>query len=94
MKGGEPPHATRSPSLLNGLRVLIVDLEIDTREFLVTALEQYGAKVTTAASVGEAFQLLERLKPDVLVSDIGMPVEDGYARPHPSAKSRFPDACT
>ena len=52
------------------------------------------AKVTTAAEVGEAFQLLERLKPDVLVSDIGMPVEDGYARPHPSAKSRFPDACT
>lgn len=64
---------------LSGLQVLIVDDELDTREFLVTALEQYGAKVTAAASAGEAFRLLERLKPDVLVSDIGMPVEDGYA---------------
>lgn len=64
---------------LKGLRVLIVDDEIDTREFLVTALEQYGAEVTAAASADEAFRLLERLKPDVLVSDIGMPVEDGYA---------------
>ena len=64
---------------LSGLRVLIVDDEIDTREFLVTALEQVGAEVTAAASVSEAFRLLERLKPDVLVSDIGMPVEDGYA---------------
>ena len=76
---GEQSHATRSPSLLNGLRVLIVDDEIDTREFLVTALEQYGAEVTAAAEVGEAIRLLERLKPDVLVSDIGMPVSDGYA---------------
>lgn len=64
---------------LSGLRVLIVDDEIDTREFLLTALEQYGAEVTAAASVDEAHRLLERLKPDVLVSDIGMPVADGYA---------------
>ena len=64
---------------LSGLRVLIVDDEIDTREFLVTALEQYGAEVTAAASVGEAMRLLERLKPDVLLSDISMPGEDGYA---------------
>ncbi len=64
---------------LKGLRVLIVDDELDTREFLVTALEHYGAEVTAAASVSEAMRLLERLRPDVLVSDIGMPVEDGYA---------------
>lgn len=64
---------------LSGLQVLIVDDELDTREFLVTALEQVGAEVTAAASAGEAMRLLERLKPDVLVSDIGMPVEDGYA---------------
>nr|WP_238360939.1 PAS domain S-box protein [Iningainema tapete] len=70
-----PGHQPR----LDGLRVLIVDDEIDTREFLVTALEQYGSQVTATASVSEAFGLLERLKPDVLLSDIGMPVEDGYA---------------
>ncbi len=63
---------------LSGLRVLIVDDEIDTREFLVIALEQYGAEVIAAASADEAMRLLERLKPAVMVSDIGMPVEDGY----------------
>lgn len=63
---------------LSGLRVLIVDDEIDTREFLVIALEQYGAEVIAAASADEAMRLLERLKPSVMVSDIGMPVEDGY----------------
>ena len=63
---------------LAGLRALIVDDEIDTRDFLVTALEQEGAEVTAAASAGEAMRLLERLKPDVLVSDIGMPESDGY----------------
>lgn len=64
---------------LNGIQVLIVDDELDTREFLVTALEQYGASVTAAASVSEAIRLLECFKPDLLLSDIGMPVEDGYA---------------
>nr|WP_242038645.1 ATP-binding protein [Chroococcidiopsis sp. [FACHB-1243]] len=63
---------------LDGVRVLVVDDEIDTRDFLVAALEQYGAEATAAASAGEAFWLLERWQPDVLVSDIGMPVEDGY----------------
>jgi PAS domain S-box-containing protein len=64
---------------LNGLKVLIVDDEPDTREFLVTALEQYGANVSPAASANEALELLQQFKPDVLVSDIGMPVEDGFA---------------
>ncbi|MBV9388092.1 MAG: PAS domain S-box protein [Chroococcidiopsidaceae cyanobacterium CP_BM_ER_R8_30] len=64
---------------LSGLRVLVVDDEIDTREFLVTALEQVGAEVKAAASVGEAMQQLECSSADVLLSDIGMPIEDGYA---------------
>lgn len=64
---------------LKGLRVLVVDDENDTREFLLTALQEYGAEVTAAASTSEAMQLFERLKPDVLLSDIGMPVEDGYS---------------
>jgi PAS domain S-box-containing protein len=67
-----------SPAL-NGVRVLIVDDEVDSREFLVAALEQCQAKVFAFASASEALEALSRLKPDVLVSDIGMPLEDGYS---------------
>ncbi|HEY9611546.1 response regulator [Allocoleopsis sp.] len=67
-----------SPTL-NGVRVLIVDDEVDSREFLVTALEQCEAKVFAFASASEALEALARLKPDVLVSDIAMPLEDGYS---------------
>lgn len=63
---------------LEGISVLVVDDEADCREFVAIALEQWGAKVTTAASTNEALDAIERLKPDVLVSDIGMPIEDGH----------------
>ncbi len=65
--------------VLNGVRVLIVDDEVDSREFLVAALEQCDAKVFAFASVSEALEALSRLKPHVLVSDIAMPLEDGYS---------------
>ncbi|MGG6263888.1 PAS domain-containing protein [Leptolyngbya sp. AN03gr2] len=64
---------------LDGVRVLVVDDELDTREFLVTALEISGATVTAAASSREAIQQIEQSPPTVLISDIGMPNEDGYA---------------
>ena len=64
---------------LDGLQILVVDDEADARELLRTILKQYGAGVTAVASVGEAFEALRSLKPDLLVSDIGMPDEDGYA---------------
>ncbi len=76
---GDSIANTGNPFSLNGLRVLIVDDEVDTREFLVTALEQFGATVIAAESAQKAIQELERWKPDVLVSDIGMPIEDGYS---------------
>ncbi|MDX2097681.1 MAG: PAS domain-containing protein [Leptolyngbyaceae cyanobacterium bins.59] len=63
---------------LSGITVLIVDDEQDTREFLQTVLEQYGAKVSSAASTIEAWELLQTHQPDVLLSDIGMPQEDGF----------------
>jgi PAS domain S-box-containing protein len=63
---------------LSGLKILAVDDEADAREFLKTALEQYGAVTVTAASSREAIQLMQSAKPDVLLSDIGMPGEDGY----------------
>jgi PAS domain S-box-containing protein len=64
---------------LNGLRVLVVDDEADTRELLIAMLGEYGAEVTAVTSASEALEAIQLLKPDVLVSDIGMPQEDGYA---------------
>ncbi len=63
---------------LDGLRVLIVDDELDARELVTTMLERCGAKVFAAASAGEALEYLESWKPSVLIADIGMPGEDGY----------------
>lgn len=63
--------------LLTGLRVLIVDDEADTRELISTVLAECGAEVTAVGSVDEAIDVID-LKPDVLVSDIGMPGKDGY----------------
>jgi CheY-like chemotaxis protein len=59
--------------------VLVVDDEADTRDFLSTVLELYGAQVRIAASVSQAISEIERLPPDVLVSDVGLPGEDGYS---------------
>ena len=74
--GGSIPLGTFRP--LDGFRVLVVDDDADTRELLIAVLEHGGAEVTAVASAGEALQALPRLKPHVLVSDIGMPTEDGF----------------
>jgi PAS domain S-box-containing protein len=66
-----------SPSL-DGLRVLVVDDDSDTREMLDAVLSECAAEVVTAANAAEAVQEIARRRPDVLVSDIGMPEEDGY----------------
>ncbi|KAM3101013.1 PAS domain-containing protein [Phormidesmis sp. 146-12] len=64
---------------LNGVQVLIVDDEPDSREFIQFVLELHGAKVTAASSASQALQIFSTLNPDLLVSDIGMPHMDGYA---------------
>jgi len=69
----------KCPLSLNGLRVLVVDDEPDARELLTTVLGQCGAEVKAVASASEALAVLEPFQPHVLVSDIGMPGEDGYA---------------
>ena len=74
--GGAPLEC---PPSLAGLRVLVVDDEADTRVLLRAMLERCGSEVMTAASAAAALQLFEQSRPDVLVSDIGMPGEDGYA---------------
>jgi CheY-like chemotaxis protein len=63
---------------LAGLRALVVDDEEDTLELLRMVLERCDIEVTTASSVSEAIKAFESAPPDVLISDIGMPVEDGY----------------
>jgi signal transduction histidine kinase/ActR/RegA family two-component response regulator len=67
------------PAGLEGIEVLAVDDEPDARHLLAKILEQCGCAVTTCASAAEALALLEELRPDILISDIGMPGEDGYA---------------
>ncbi|MGH7279650.1 MAG: response regulator, partial [Candidatus Rokuibacteriota bacterium] len=63
---------------LQGLRVLIVDDTQDAREWLVHVLSDFGARVLPASSVREALDAVEREPPDIVVSDIRLPDEDGY----------------
>ena len=63
---------------LDGVRVLIVDDDSDTRQMLKAVLSECQAEVITAASAAEAIKEIEQRKPDVLVSDLGMPEQDGY----------------
>jgi CheY-like chemotaxis protein len=63
---------------LYGLKILVVDDDVDTRELIEWVLKRVGAEVTSVGSAREAFDAIEREKPHVLVSDIAMPEEDGY----------------
>ena len=62
-----------------GLKIVVVDDEPDARGLLRRLLEDCDAEVVAAASADEAIDLVKRHRPDVLVSDIGMPDEDGYS---------------
>ncbi len=66
------------PQLLSGVNVLLVDDDTDTLKLMTTALTRRHATVTAVSSAGEAIQAIQRRRPDVLVSDIAMPGEDGY----------------
>jgi CheY-like chemotaxis protein len=72
------PRAAGEHASLDGLDVLVVDDEQDAREVLAEVLQRASARVITAASAAEAMHLLVRHRPAVLVSDIGMPDEDGF----------------
>lgn len=74
-------------SVLNGLRVLVVDDNADTLELVTIILGEYGTEVITAASATEAIEaitqgargVMAQLKPNILISDIAMPGVDGYS---------------
>ena len=79
LPGNGAELAFGDPSVLSGLKVLAVDDDLDARQLLSTILEQHGAEVKVCGSTAEAFKAVKQFKPDILVSDIGMPEEDGYA---------------
>jgi len=64
---------------LQGLKVLVVDDEADTRELIREVLKECGSEVMLSRSAEEALEALERYHPDILISDLGMPDEDGYS---------------
>jgi PAS domain S-box-containing protein len=74
-----PREAPGAPALLHGIKVLLVDDEPDARDLVAVVLTGVGATVETAGSAAEGLALLRSFRPDVLVSDIGMPDEDGFS---------------
>jgi signal transduction histidine kinase/CheY-like chemotaxis protein len=64
---------------LEGLHVLVVEDEEDGRMLVTTVLEKCGAQVTAVSSAADAFEAIRNLRPDILISDLGMPGEDGYS---------------
>jgi signal transduction histidine kinase/CHASE1-domain containing sensor protein/CheY-like chemotaxis protein len=74
----EPIVPPVTPQTLSGVNVLLVDDDTDTLKLMTTALTRRHANVTAVSSAGEAIQAIRRRRPDVLVSDIAMPGEDGY----------------
>jgi CheY-like chemotaxis protein/anti-sigma regulatory factor (Ser/Thr protein kinase) len=74
--GAQAQH-TAMPKL-DGLKLLVVDDEVSTRELLHTLLEQCGAEVISTGSAFEALRMLRHFLPDVIISDIEMPGESGY----------------
>lgn len=75
---GESEASVNQGAVLGGTRVLLVDDDTDTRELIGFILKHAGAKVVAVPSAALALETLQRFNPHVLVSDIGMPGEDGY----------------
>lgn len=73
------PRPAERLAKLDGLHILVVDDDADALELLTTVLETRNAQVTSAGSAGEAMQRMLEGRPDLLISDIGMPGEDGYS---------------
>jgi CheY-like chemotaxis protein len=74
----ELPDTDWESNMLDGIKVLTVDDQTDTRDLIALVLSRSGAAVTACSSAAAALQAIQEFKPDVLVSDIGMPGEDGY----------------
>jgi CheY-like chemotaxis protein len=77
--GAVPEAKAPSGIRLDGIRVLVVDDEHDSREVMAHTLEDCGASVSLAGNAREALEILEQSEMDVLLADIAMPDQDGYA---------------
>ncbi|HEY9819786.1 MAG TPA: response regulator [Candidatus Sericytochromatia bacterium] len=64
---------------LNGLRVLVVDSDPDSRVLLTMIFEPYGVEMLAAPSAGEALEILKQVRADLLISEIRLPKENGYS---------------
>ena len=73
------PGSLRPVGALKGLRVLVVEDDPDARELVSAILEDAGAVVESAESAASGFDAVRAFHPELLVSDIGMPGEDGYS---------------
>ena len=76
--GSEASAVVESDRCLSGIRLLVVDDEPDARDIVEELLARRGAEVVSAGSAAEAIEILEHFSPNVLISDIGMPEQDGY----------------
>jgi CheY-like chemotaxis protein len=74
-----PVRPARTRATLSGVRILLVEDDTDTRECLALALEEQGAVVRAASCVADALERIAEELPDALISDLGMPGEDGYS---------------
>jgi CheY-like chemotaxis protein len=72
-------HSTRRDSSLDGVRVLLIDDHPVVRQVITRLLEGWGASVTAVPGVAEALEAFGRERPSVVLSDIQMPGQDGYA---------------
>jgi CheY-like chemotaxis protein len=91
------PDAVGKLRSLEGVRVLLVEDDEDTREVLSLGLELQGAEVQAVGSANDALSAVERFAPHVILSDIGLPDEDGLAlirkvRRLPASRGRIPAA--
>lgn len=75
-----------------GLRILVVDDDLDNRELIGFILEQQQAQVILAESAAVAFDVICQTAIDLVISDVGMPDEDGYSQ-NTSVSSKAPSAC-
>ena len=76
---GPPALAAPAPRALEGLQLLVIDDDPEIQALLRLSLESEGAAPTVVGSVQEAFESLERLRPDAIVCDLGMPGTDGFS---------------
>lgn len=79
MPSPEAPMLSNNHSVLQGLRILVVDNDVDSCSLISTMLQIYAVDTQVAFSASQALDVIQQFRPDVLISDIAMPEENGYS---------------